>query len=465
MDSTQLLAQLGDLRVRERRAGPIAERGPVVYWMQRSQRGRGNPALDLAIAAANRLGAPLLVFLAPRGDFPGATRRSLSFLLQGVGDIAADVAARGATLVLRAPPRTSLLRFCREVGARLVVGDEHWLRAPMAWRDKAAAGLEVPFWTVDADVVVPLAALPQREEFAARTLRPRILRLVPEYLRRGDEPDCAVAWSGPMRLADGAALGEPLAPWPTLLQRLGPIDESAQAVAQPGGRRAGLAALQRWVETGLPRYLDDRNEPSRDGTSQLSAYLHFGHLGPIEVAWAVLQAAAPQAAKEAFLEQLIVRRELAIQFTARNPAYDSLDGCERWARATLDQHRGDRRAYLYTPEEFERAATHDPAWNAAQTQLLRHGVMHTYMRMYWAKQILAWSPDPETAFATALRLNDRYQLDGRDPNGYTGVAWAIGGKHDRPWAPRRPVLGTIRTMTAGGLARKTDIAAYIRRFS
>lgn len=459
MNSRQLFDELGDLRVRERRGGQLADRGPVVYWMQRSQRGRGNAALDLAIRAANRLGAPLLVFLAPRPDFPGATRRSLAFLLQGVADIAADVQARGATLILRSPPHTSLLRFCQEVQARLVVGDEHWLRAPMAWRDKAAGALPVPFWTVDADVVVPLQALPPKEEFAARTLRPRILRLVPEYLRAAAEPQCAVAWSGALPASDA------LAPWETLLQRLGPVDESAQPVALAGGRAAGLAALQRWVKARLPRYLDQRNEPSVDGTSNLSAYLHFGHLSPLEVAQATQQAEAPAEAKEAFLEQLIVRRELAIQFTARNPHYDTLAGCENWARSTLDHHRGDCREYLYSLEEFEQARTHDPAWNAAQTQLLRSGTMHNYMRMYWAKKILEWSPDPETAMATALLLNDRYQLDGRDPNGYTGVAWAIGGKHDRPWAPQRPVYGTIRYMNAAGLERKTQIRTYIRRFS
>ena len=459
MQSKQLYEELADLRVRERRSGALADRGPVVYWMQRSQRGRSNLALDLAIRAANRLGAPLLVFLAPRPDFPGATRRSLTFLLQGVADIAADLAERGATLVLRSPPRTSLLRFCQEVQARLVVGDEHWLREPMAWRDKAARELTVPYWSVDADVIVPLQALPQKEEFAARTLRPRILRLVPEYLHTASEPHCQVAWTGP------TALGDELDPWGTLLQHLGPMDESAQPVALKGGRGAGLAALQRWVTGRLPRYLEDRNEPSVDGTSNLSAYLHFGHLSPLEVALATQQAEAPPQAKEAFLEQLIVRRELAIQFTARNPHYDTLAGCENWARATLDLHRADTRDYLYSLEEFEQARTHDPAWNAAQTQLLRDGTMHNYMRMYWAKKILEWSPDPETAMATALLINDRYQLDGRDPNGFTGVAWAIGGKHDRPWAPHRTAYGTIRYMNAAGLERKTNIRAYIRRFS
>lgn len=446
-------------RVRVRRGGPLPDRGPVVYWMQRSQRGRANPALDVAIAAANRLGAPLLVFLAPRGDFPGATRRSLLFLLQGVGDIAEDVRQRGATLVLRSPPQTSLVQFCREVGARLVVGDEHWLREPMAWRVKAATQLEVPFWTVDSDVVVPLAALPQKEEWAARTLRPRIHALLPLYLRAQAEPNCLVPWTGPLPRSD--ALGSP----EDLLQRLGPVDESAQPVALHGGRRHGLAALQRLVRYRLPRYLEARNEPSEDGTSGLSAYLHFGQLGPLEVALAAHQSDAPEEAKAAFLEQLIVRRELAIQFCARNPHYDSLAGCATWALQTLDQQRGDVRSYTCDLATLEQARTADPAWNAAQTQLLRDGTMHSYMRMYWAKKILEWSPTPEIAFERAVLLNDRYQLDGRDPNGYTGVAWAIGGKHDRPWAPRRPVFGTIRYMNAAGLARKTNLAAYLRRFS
>ncbi len=458
MNLEQLERELVTLRVRVRRGGPLPDRGPVVYWMQRSQRGRANLALDVAIAAANLLGAPLLVFLAPRGDFPGATRRSLTFLMQGIADIAEDVSARGATLVLRSPPQTSLLQFCREVGARLVVGDEHWLREPMAWRAKAADRLDIPYWTVDSDVVVPLAALPQKEEWAARTLRPRIHALLPAYLCARSEPDCSVPWVGPLPHSD------PLAPPEELLQRLGPIDESAQPVAQQGGRRRGLATLQRLVRQRLRLYLEARNEPSEDGSSGLSAYLHFGHLSPLEVALAVEQSDAPQPAKDAFLEQLIVRRELAIQFCARNPHYDSLQGCADWARLTLDQHRADPRAYTCDLATLEQARTADPAWNAAQTQLLRDGTMHGYLRMYWAKKILEWSPTPEIAFERALLLNDRYQLDGRDPNGYTGVAWAVGGKHDRPWAPRRPVFGTIRFMNAAGLARKTNLAAYLARF-
>jgi deoxyribodipyrimidine photo-lyase len=229
-----------------------------------------------------------------------------------------------------------------------------------------------------------------------------------------------------------------------------------------GGTTEGRHHLRAFVAGGLDAYERDRNHPELDGTSRLSPYLHFGQLGPREVALAVKGSGREPAAVAAFLEQLIVRRELAANFVWFNRAYDSLDGCERWARRTLAQHRLDVRPHLYTADEFDQAATHDPLWNAAQRQMVTTGWMHGYVRMYWAKKILEWSADPAEAFATAVRLNDRYQLDGRDPSGYANIAWAICGKHDRPW-PGRPVYGTIRSMSFQSTSRKFDVDRYIDR--
>jgi deoxyribodipyrimidine photo-lyase len=217
------------------------------------------------------------------------------------------------------------------------------------------------------------------------------------------------------------------------------------------------------VAERLAGYDTRRNQPSVPGTSQLSAYLHFGQLGPHTIALAVRDADAPQAARDAYLEEMIVRRELAINYVARNPRYDSLEGCHDWARKSLREHASDPREFLYSEAEFEAAATHDPLWNAAQKEMVLTGRMHGYLRMYWAKKILEWTRTPEEAFEIAVRLNDRYELDGRDPNGYTGIAWAIGAKHDRPWAPARPVFGMIRYMAASGCARKFDVKAYLRQ--
>jgi deoxyribodipyrimidine photo-lyase len=230
-----------------------------------------------------------------------------------------------------------------------------------------------------------------------------------------------------------------------------------------GGAAAGRRRVRQFLKHGLPGYAVARNEPAADGTSRLSPYLHFGQLGPREVAIAVRDAEAPAEDRQAFLEQLIVRRELAVNFVKFNPRYDALDGCERWARATLDRHRHDERQWVYGERQLEEAATHDPLWNASQRQMMETGWMHGYVRMYWAKKILEWSASPEEAMATAIALNDRYEIDGRDPNGYAGIAWAIGGKHDRPWA-ERPIFGTVRYMSLASTSKKFDSRAYIARW-
>jgi deoxyribodipyrimidine photo-lyase len=224
-----------------------------------------------------------------------------------------------------------------------------------------------------------------------------------------------------------------------------------------------LALLKKFVAEGLRTYDTARNQPHLSGTSLMSAYLHFGQLGPHTVALAVRDADAPQAAKDAYLEELIVRRELAINFIARNPQYNTLAGCPEWARKTLARHQDDTRTHLYTEAQFENAETHDDLWNAAQAEMVVTGRMHGYMRMYWAKKMLEWTRWPQEAFEIAVRLNDRYELDGRGPNGYAGVAWAIGGKHDRPWVPERAVFGLVRYMARSGCERKFDVKAYIKR--
>jgi deoxyribodipyrimidine photo-lyase len=424
--------------------------------MQRAQRGLDNPALNVAIGAANALGLPLAVHFGLHPRYPGANERHYAFLLDGLEETARRVEARGAAFAFRPYPGHSLLDFCREVRAALVVGDENPLREPERWRERAARDLEAPFWTVDADVIVP-TALFERQEYAARTLRPRLRRHLRRFLLPTGNPRVRVRWR-----PGTAPSSESIRP-EALLGSL-PLDRSAPRVPDArGGTAAGLRVLRHFVARGLARYAADRNDPARDGTSGLSPYLHFGQLGPHTVALAVKAARASRAAKEAFLEELIVRRELAVNFVARNPRYDSIEGAPAWGRRTLREAAGDPRPYRYDEAALEEGRTHDPLWNAAQREMVVTGRMHGYMRMYWAKKILEWTGDPGEAWEIAVRLNDRYQLDGRDPNGYAGVAWAIGGLHDRPWGPRRPVFGLIRTMTGAGAARKFDVAAYIAR--
>lgn len=432
---------------------PDADGAAVVYWMQRAQRAWDNPALDAAIDLGNRLRKPVVVFFGLNPFVAGGNLRHYRFLVEGLADIAEGLAERRVGFVLRAYPRHRLLPFLDEVRPVALVGDENPLRQTEGWRESIAAEVRVPFQTVDADVVVP-SSLIETEQYAARTIRPRIHRQLDEWLVPSPEPVAEVTWKAVRNVAS-----QP--PDISLLDGL-PIDRSVGAVdAVRGGTREARRHLRRFLRERLETYETTRNHPEVDGTSRLSPYLHFGHIGPCEVAIAVRDSGAAPASVAALLEQLIVRRELSVNFVRYNHAYDRLDGCEAWARQTLRRHAPDPRPHLYTREEFDAAATHDPLWNAAQRQMVESGWMHGYVRMYWAKKILEWSPTPEQAFATAVALNDRYELDGRDPNGYANIAWAIGGKHDRPW-PQRPVYGTVRSMSFASTSKKFDAAAYIR---
>ncbi len=446
-----------DPRVTARRTGePDADGRCVVYWMQRAQRGLDNPALDVAINAANELKKPLAVFFGLHPGYPNGNLRHYAFLVEGLAETKKRIEARGAAFVFRPYPNHDLILFCDEVKAALVVGDENPMREPEAWRRSAAKKLRVPLWTVDADAIVPSKFL-EKEEYAARTIRPKIHKLLPGFFVPLENPKARHKWNE-ADLPESAPIDEE-----KLLSEL-PLDHSVQPVKQfKGGTSAGLNLLKQFVSDRLTNYDTDRNLPHLSGTSMLSAYLHFGQLGPHTVALAVRDSDAPTKAKEAYLEELIVRRELAINFVARNPNYDKLEGCHEWALKTLREHSRDEREYLYTDAQFENAETHDELWNAAQTEMVVTGRMHGYLRMYWAKKILEWTKSPEEAFDIAVRLNDRYELDGRDPNGYTGVAWSIGGKHDRPWGPERPIFGLIRYMNRNGCERKFDVKAYIRR--
>jgi deoxyribodipyrimidine photo-lyase len=453
MDIEQLST---DPRVTVRCSGQPAHDGTaVVYWMQRAQRASDNPALETAIVAANALGKPVVVYFALVARAAGANLRHYHFMVQGLRDVTEDLVRRGIGFVLRRSPDHDFLRFCDEVRPALVIGDENPLRRAEQARQRLAAQLRVPFWTVDADVIVPSRLL-EKEQYAARTIRPRIHRQLPQFLRPIRRHVPRHTWKIPRRL-------QTLHPDLRLLEGF-PIDRSVSPVAvYRGGSHAARQALRHFVAKRLRGYGEHRNHPEQDATSRLSPYLHFGHIGPHTVALAVRNADAPARDREAFLEESIVRRELAVNFVRYNPAYDRLSSAEPWAQRTLAAHRADPRPHFYTPRQLEQAETHDVLWNAAQRQMVCTGWMHGYLRMYWAKKILEWSESPEAAYEIAVTLNDRYELDGRDPNGYAGVAWGIAGKHDRAWGPERPIYGTIRYMSYASTSRKFDSKAYIER--
>jgi deoxyribodipyrimidine photo-lyase len=443
-----------DPRVTVRRAGPPDPDGScVVYWMQRAQRGIDNPALNVAVEAANALRKPVVVFFAPR-PFDSANLRHYAFLAQGIPDLAAELAKRNIGLALRRFPEHSLLRFCDEVKAALVIGDENPIRQAENWRQVAAKKLKIPLWTVDADVILP-SRLFGKEQYAAFHFRRRLQPHLKQFLMAPGNPKARISWRKPRALLSLPVDFDWTAGWT--------IDRSAQPVsAWKGGSQEALRVMKGFVRHALPRYSRDRNHPEVDGTSQLSPYLHFGHISPLTVALAVQKADAPKADKEAFLDQLITWRELSVNFVRFNPSYDNLESAEPWAHRTLAKHTRDPRPFLYTERQLENAETHDPLWNAAQAQMVNIGWMHNYLRMYWGKKILEWSPSPAVAYQIAIRLNDKYELDGRDPNGYSGIAWAIVGKFDRPWL-ERPIFGQIRYMSGASTGRKFDSKKYIEQ--
>lgn len=442
-------------RLRERNNAPERPGAYVLYWMQQSQRVQFNPALESAVAFANRLRLPVLVGFGLTDSYPEANARHYTFMLQGLAEVESALQRRGIGFALRlGSPERIAIDLARD--AAVVVCDRGYLRHQKTWRDKLAATVGCRVVEVEGDAVVPVALASEKGEFGARTIRPKILRHRDDFLKPLRARKVSVS-------ADCLDLSHSvdLSNIAKLVRRLA-IDHSiAPSLRFDGGTTEALRRLRRFTAHALDDHATARSEPASEQVSFLAAYLHFGQISPVAVALAIRDAAADQPDRAAYLEELIVRRELAINFVEYEPAYDSYDALPEWARRTLDRHRRDRRPHLYDLKELEEASTADPYWNAAMREMTATGYMHNHMRMYWGKKILEWSKTPEQAFATALALNNRYFLCGRDPSSYANVAWCF-GLHDRPW-PERPVFGTVRSMTASGLRRKTDIDAYVGR--
>lgn len=431
--------------------------GPVLYWMDRERRAADNWALLYAEERARVNQVPLVVVYALPKTFLDATWRSYAVLIKGLQETAHELKERGISLVFRiGEPDEVVSELVKEVGVGLLVTDFSPLRVPRAWRTKLARMLTCAFVEVDARNIVPCWIASPKLEFAARTIRPKIHALLPTFLtpfpRRSSE---SLTRLKTVPRSDT---------WEAVEAQV-EVDRSVQPVEwfEPG-EAAAEKALRAFIKSRLVGYDKGRNDPNQDAQSGLSPYLHYGHLSAQRVALEVQKAIVPSHDKDAFLEELIVRRELSDNFCLYQPHYDSTEGFPDWAKKTLDAHRKDAREYIYSYHAFEQAKTHDSLWNAAQQQMLQTGKMHGYLRMYWAKKILEWTKAPEDAMKIAIKLNDRYELDGRDSNGYTGIAWSIGGVHDRPWF-NRTIFGAIRFMSASGAKGKFDVDAYIKRWT
>lgn len=428
--------------------------GPIVYWMSRDQRVDDNWALLYARDLAVEYKQPLVVVFCLAPNFLGAMWRQYDFMLKGLEEVEQRLIELTIPFhVLLGNPQEELIRFSESMHVGAIVADFDPLRIKRQWREEVAKTSSCAFFEVDAHNIVPCWVASSKCEFGAYTLRPKIRNVLEEYLT--DFP--------PIEVTKQKAYTYTKINW-TAIRNVVCVDRRAEPVDWiVPGERSAKRALYEFFEKKLALYEEKRNNPNERGQSDLSPYLHFGHISAQRVAWDVRQNSfVIQESKESFLEELIVRRELADNYCYYNTNYDSFDGFWGWAKDSLSSHRGDPREYTYTLEQFEHAQTHDDLWNAAQREMVRTGKMHGYMRMYWAKKILEWTESPEEAITIALYLNDTYELDGRDPNGYTGIAWSIGGVHDRAWFDR-PVYGKVRYMNANGCKKKFDTERYIQQ--
>ncbi len=440
---------VNEKRVRLLKAGNQSN-GAVVYWMSRDQRVHDNWALLYAQQKALASNVPLYVIFTLVPEFHEATLRQYDFMIKGLQEVESELKKFNIPFFLRPGlPNEEIIKFVEDKNAGLLITDFDPLKIKKEWKRKVSEKISVPFYEVDAHNIVPCWIASGKEEFAAYTFRPKIHKLLPEFL---DE------YPPLIKMKDRVIISS--IDWESVYSSL-KINKNVKPVdwIRPG-ESAALNSLSDFLDNRLNLYGVHRNDPNQQAQSDLSPYLHFGQISAQRVLLNYRHKLNSLNMQDDFPEELVVRRELADNYCNYNENYDSFNGFRDWAKQTLNEHRKDDREYIYSLDVFENAATHDELWNAAQRQMINTGKMHGYMRMYWAKKILEWTKNPEEAIHFAIYLNDKYELDGRDPNGYTGVAWSMGGIHDRAWFDR-PVFGKIRYMNYNGAKRKLDVISYI----
>lgn len=431
----------------------------VLYWMQMYKRSSHNHALTWAIRQANELRLPLVVYEGLKYYYPWASDRLHTFILEGVEERRREFAELGIRYVFylqkdRSDPRQVVAALARN--AALIVTDDFPCFIIPEHNRRVAERADVPVYAVDSNGIIPMSKF-VKEEYAAYTIRPKIHKLLPAYLKPYADDHVEIDSTGievecPDTTVTEENIGELVAACD--------VDHSVTpSRVYPGGSSAARARLGKFVSEILPRYHETRSKPDVDGSSRLSAYLHFGNISALEVALPVQEANAPEEGKEAYLEELIVRRELSFNMTRHNAAYDSLAALPAWVHKTMREHADDERPVVYSLEELEKGETHDELWNAAQREMTATGEMHNYVRMLWGKNVIAWTRTYEEAFEILVHLNNKYCLDGRNPNSYAGILWCF-GKHDRPWFDR-PIFGTMRYMASHSTGKKFGSAAYI----
>lgn len=429
--------------------------GPVVYWMQRDQRVNDNWALIFAFEKAKELNQPLVVAFSLVPKFLDATIRQYGFMIKGLEEVEKSLEKLNIPFFLSlGNPGNEIVKLSKKLNASVIVSDFNPLKISRLWKKEAINKINIPFFTVDAHNIVPVWEASSKQEYGAYTIRPKIKNLLDEFL---DEFPALNKQSNHDFTVEKVN-------WNLARNSLKVNFKVKEVDWLIPGEFGAMETLEKFFAKKLKDYNEKRNDPNEDALSNLSPYLHFGQISAQRISLEAKKLEGSfQESISSFLEELIIRRELSDNYCFYNNNYDSFEGFPEWAKKTLNEHRSDSREYLYTLNQFENAETHDKLWNAAQMQMVNYGKMHGYMRMYWAKKILEWTETPEQAFEFALYLNDKYELDGRDPNGYVGVAWSVGGVHDRAWT-ERPVFGKIRFMNYNGCKRKFNVNNYIQTY-
>jgi deoxyribodipyrimidine photo-lyase len=403
---------------------------------------------------ANRANVAVGVVFCLVPEFMGAGIRQYGFMLQGLEENERYLKEKQIPFfLLEGIPDDVLPEFISQRGISVLVTDFDPLRIKREWKKNVVQKIDIPFIEVDAHNIIPCWHASPKQEFAAYTFRPKVKRMLYDFL----EPFSSlkkhpITWQTKIPPTDWDGARKNL----KVDRKVGEIDW-----IKPG-EKAAKRILDHFIKRKLTDYDTGRNDPNRDAQSNFSPYLHFGQIAAQRITLEIRKAGTQDQNRDAFLEELILRRELADNYCYYNENYDNFIGFPDWAKKSHNEHRKDKREYVYTYDQFEQGRIHDALWNAAQNQMVKTGKMHGYMRMYWAKKILEWTESPEQAQKITILLNDKYELDGRDPNGYTGIAWSIGGVHDRAWF-NRPIFGKIRFMSAKGAQSKFDVKAYIKK--
>lgn len=433
--------------------GKVKNNKYIVYWMQSAQRVKENPALNYAVNKANDLEVPLIVFFNLSDQFPDANYRHYHFMLEGLKDVKNELKKRGIGFVIkRGNPAENIKSLSKK--AVMVISERGYLKTERLWRKEVAQAIDCRFVVVNTNTIVPVDIATDKEEYAAYTIRKKINNKIERFIDLGKLEKLKInSLRNEFKSIELNNIEQ-------VLSNLN-IDKSVKkSPIFKGGSKKAVSMLNNFISNKLELYEKYGSSPDHDVTSKLSPYLHFGQISPSYIYKKIKE---KDIEAEDFLEQLIVRRELSFNFVYFNKEYNSQLSkiLPDWAIETLNQHSMDKREYVYSLKELENYDTHDNYWNAAQKEMVLSGYMNGYMRMYWGKKILEWTSNPQKAFEVALYLNNKYFLDGRDPNSYAGVAW-IFGKHDRAWKERK-IYGKVRYMNKAGLDRKFNMENYLKK--